>query len=335
MSEADTGGVAELHTLRYIDEFLVVERTFGGDSSNPTFGLANIHPIVPDIEANKSKILRATQIFKERKANIVLFPEFSLSGYFWDDEPACTEYMNSAALDQHYGWIETQLKPLLDENLREIVLNGLTRVPGGGFQNTTMVVAVDHDYKDPTNTYHKLFLPGIEKRHTVPGDENRLVIDSPFGRFGFTTCYDYLFSELLREYAFDDDVEAILQVACWRAAATRDYPNMNVRTDMYYGELWDMVMAASSAMHQVWTIACNMVGRHEISGAAFWGGSGIWAPSGLKLVQGSKVNEELLIVHDVDIKNQRKLETDDFNYAFDFNQVYRRIVGRKMHSDVE
>ena len=35
---------------------------------------------------------------------------------------------------------------------------------------------------------------------------------------------------------------------------------MNLRTDHYYGELWDYVMPASSATNQVWTIACNAVG---------------------------------------------------------------------------
>ncbi len=140
---------------------------------------------------------------------------------------------------------------------------------------------------------------------------------------GFTTCYDYLFGELLREYAVLDRVDAIVEVASWRAAATRDYPAMNVRTDLYYGELWNMVMAASSAMNQVWTIGCNAVGRHGVSNVAFWGGSGIWAPSGLPLVQASNINEELLIVHNLDIEETRAAELDDFDYAFDFNLVYR------------
>ena len=71
------------------------------------------------------------------------------------------------------------------------------------------------------------------------------------------------------------------------------------------------------------------MGRHSISGAHFWGGSGLWAPSGLKLLQGSNINEELLIIHNIDLKGQRKLEKDDLNYAFDFNSVYRPIEGKR------
>ena len=60
-------------------------------------GLANIHAAVPDVEANKDKILRAVSIFKERGVNIAVFPEFCLSGYFWDEREDCLAYMREAA----------------------------------------------------------------------------------------------------------------------------------------------------------------------------------------------------------------------------------------------
>jgi len=90
-----------------------------------------------------------------------------------------------------------------------------------------------------------------------------------------------------------------------------------------------MVLPAIAATNQVWIIACNAVGQHGISRAHFWGGSGLWAPSGLKLPQGSNINEELLIIHNIDLRGQRKWEKDDFNYAFDFGSVYRPIEGKR------
>jgi hypothetical protein len=47
----------------------------------------------------------------------------------------------------------------------------------------------------------------------------------------------------------------------------------------------------------------------------------------MKLVQASHFNEELLIVHNLDIKGQRQIEMEEFDYAFDFNAVYRPIEG--------
>jgi predicted amidohydrolase len=93
-------------------------------------------------------------------------------------------------------------------------------------------------------------------------------------------------------------------------------------------------MSASSATNQVWTIACNAVGRHPISGASFWGGSGIWAPSGLPLIQASHISEQLLIVHNLDIAGGRQLERDDFDYAFDFLDVYKQVEGKKALTEI-
>jgi predicted amidohydrolase len=309
--------------------FLITEREFSDDESKVSIGLANIRAEVPGIEANKDKILKAATIFKEREVNIAIFPEFSLSGYFWDEHDDCARYMREACIENHVDWVENELKPLLDDRFRAVTLNNLRRGEGDLFLNTTYVVGADHDYLAEEHTYDKVFLPGVEKDYTASGRDDRLTVESQFGRFGFTTCYDYLFSELLREYAVVDDVDAIVQIASWRAAANRDYPGMNIRTDHYYGDLWDFVMPASSATNQFWTIACNAVGRHGVSNVPFWGGSGVWAPSGMCLVQASRFNEELVIVHNIDIAGARAAELDDFNYAFDFKEIYRPLHGSR------
>jgi len=304
----------------------VVERRYGDDESLPTIGLANIHAVVPGIEANKAKVESCCRTFKEHGVNVAIFPEFCFSGYFWEDEEACWEYMEGAVTERHLGWIDDHLRPLLDDEFRAIVLNNIRSGPERKFVNTTF--AVSAEIADPLAddfSYDKVFLPGIEKIYTQSGRDDRLIVTGKQGeeRIGFTTCYDYLFNDLLREYAVVDDVDAIVEIASWRAAATRDYPGMNVRTDLYYGDLWDNVIAAASATNQVWTIACNAVGRHGLSGAAFWGGSGIWAPSGLKLIQASHFNEELIVVRNLDIGAARRQEKDDFDYGFDFAEVYR------------
>lgn len=312
--------------METVDEFLIAQRSYSDDESKLSVGLANIHAKVPDVEANKDKILRAASIFKERGVNIAVFPEFCLSGYFWDERADCLAYIREAIAENHADWIESDLQSLIGDDLEVIVLNNLTGTKEKDrFLNRTFAVGRDPDYLADENTYDKIFLPGIEKDYTESGRDDRLVLHTRHGRLGFTTCYDYLFSELLREYSLVEEVDAIVQIASWRAAGARDYPGMNLRTDRYYGELWDNVMAASSATNQVWTIACNAVGSHGVTGAPFWGGSGIWAPSGLCLIQASHVNEELVIVHNLDIEGTQESEKDDFDYAFDFKQIYRPV----------
>lgn len=310
------------------DEFLIAERHCSDDDSKLSVGLANIEVVVPDIEANKDKMLRVVDLFRQRRVNMAVFPEFCLSGYFWEEE-RCSRYVSEAAIENHIDWVNGPLRSMLDQNLKAIIFNNLRRDSGDKLLNSTYVLTAEHDCLTKGDIYDKTFLPGIEKKYTQTGRDDRLVVDTHFGRFGFTTCYDFMFAHLLLEYAKIDKVDAIIQVASWRAMSRRDYPRMNVKTDAYYGYLWDLMLAAASATNQVWTIACNAVGTHGVSGAKFWGGSGVWAPSGMPLVQGSHVREELLIVHNIDIQAERQAEQDDFNYALDFGSIYRPIEGTR------
>ena len=306
--------------------FPVIERAYSDDDSGLSIGIANLSAVVPDIEANKDKLLRAAQVFKEKGVNLAVFPEFCLSGYFWEDEKECRAYMREALIEHQTDWIESELQPLLDDDFTGIVLNGLTEEGADEkFLNRTFVLGTDGEYLNDEETYDKVFLPGIEKTYTETGADDRLVFDDGRGSFGFTTCYDCLFNEMLREYRLKDDVDAIIEVASWRAAASRDYPGLNIRTDHYYGDLWNSVLPAAAATNQTWIIACNAVGTHGVTGATFWGGSGIWAPSGLELIRASNVADELLVVHNLDIKGARENEHESFDYAIDFKEIYRPL----------
>ena len=45
----------------------------------------------------------------------------------------------------------------------------------------------------------------------------------------------------------------------------------------------------------------------------------------MNLIQASHFNEELLIVHNLDIQGARDDEHDEFNYAIDFKEIYRPL----------
>jgi predicted amidohydrolase len=311
-------------------KFIIKERKYSDDDRLPSIGLANIHAEVPNIEANKRRILEACRLFKSHGANVCIFPEFCFTGYFWEDQEACWPYMEQGTTDVLAPWINANLRPLLDNNFKAIIFNNIRKGPDRKFLNSTFVLSHQTgNWQDPAVVYDKIFLPGIEKTYTETGQDDRLTVDSVFGQLGFTTCYDILFTQLSQEYTQADKVDAIVEMASWRAMATREYPGMNVWSDEYYGDLWDMTMPAIASTNQVWVIAVNAVGIHGISKARFWGGSGLWAPSGLKLIQASKIQEELLIVHNIDIKGERQDEQDDFNYTFDFNLIYRPIQGQR------
>jgi len=66
------------------NQFKLRERDFASGENRLSIGIANIHAIVPGIEANKEKIVEVMKVFKEKKVNMAIFPEFCLSGYFWE-----------------------------------------------------------------------------------------------------------------------------------------------------------------------------------------------------------------------------------------------------------
>jgi len=341
-------------TTENIDEFSVIERTYG-EKDGLSIGLANIHAKVPDIEYNKDKIARAVDIFKQKGVNMVVFPEFCLAGYFWDNtpeepeegegleakeakgDPECWKYMDEGVVDKHWDWVKSDLESKLDDDFQFIIFNNIRKGPSGGkkYWNSTYVINKQFNYKDPKWMYDKTFLPGIEKTYTISGITDRLVLDTRWGRLGFSTCYDFCISQIYQEMAQIDNVDACVQIASWRGSSERNYPGMNVFTDNYYGDLWDMLMDGTAARNQMWIISTNAVGIHGISEARFWGGSGLWSPSGLKLLQGSHSKDELLVVHNVDIKGEVNFEKEDFDYSTDFGLIYKILQGKRAFTRIK
>jgi len=76
MSDYRPRTLNQIHPIGQVDEFFVVERIFSEDAGLPSVGLANIHAEVPNIEANKEKILRACQISKNVEPTWPSFQSF-------------------------------------------------------------------------------------------------------------------------------------------------------------------------------------------------------------------------------------------------------------------
>jgi len=210
----------------------------------------------------------------------------------------------------------------------EYVFYGNARLKDGDYFNSTFILNPEIDYRKEEYIYDKVFLPPTESPYFRQGADKRLSIDTKWGRFGFMICYDICFVELARQYAFIDRVDAIITIAAWHSEAIREYSLMNVRTNHYYGFIWDLMNSSKAAYNQIWCLGANWVGVHHKSGEYFWGGSGLWTPSGMRLLQASNINEELLIIRNVDIKGQKDKEQDRFNYQIDFENLYRYMKGQ-------
>lgn len=305
----------------------IVERHFSDDEKCPSILIANIQG-APDVEENKKKMEEIIEIAHKKRVNIVIFPELALTGYVWESENPgeVKDLLLEGENNNLEGWLQNIRESLTEgEGKLEYVFFGNSRLKDGHLFNSTFILSPGIDYWEEKYIYDKVFLPPVEQQYFCQGSDKRLSIDTKWGRFGFLICYDLCFIELARKYAFIDGVDAIMTTAAWHSQAVREYSKMNVRTDHYYGYIWDLMNASKAAYHQIWSLGANWVGMHQVNQEYFWGGSGIWAPSGMPLLQASNINEEFLLIRNVNIKKQRAKEVDTFNYRIDFESFYRRM----------
>ena len=112
-------------------------------------------------------------------------------------------------------------------------------------------------------------------------------------------------------------------------------PILNIRTGQYYGYQWNLMAAARAATNQIWMIACNSVGEQHKGKYDFWGGSGLWAPSGIPLFQASNKEEQLCLLHQINIQHEVEAEHDAFDFYDSFRKVYRCVPKMRAFTRME
>jgi predicted amidohydrolase len=144
--------------------FNIRETVFSPKEGSISIGLANIHATVPDVTYNKKKIRSAAEIFKEKNVNLAVFPEFCITGYFWEDYKECSRYMESFTADKERKWVMDNLYPLLGDELYIIVINNIRKNPGKNqkYLNSTFVLNKFVDFTREDYIYDKIMLPGID-----------------------------------------------------------------------------------------------------------------------------------------------------------------------------
>lgn len=310
-----------------VDGFTVVDRSYSNNESLPSFMLANITPITTDINYNLDRIKVIARLAASMGVNVLVLPELPISGYVWgDSDPEVFDHLRRCEINVPavYNTIEYIRNLMSQSSLEYLVLNNIREDEDDNLFDTTFFISEDNDYTECY--YDKIFLTPIEKLYFKTGDDQRLVVDTEYGRLGITICYDLCFTALAEKYAYEDDVDAIINSAAWRRDSVREYPELNYRIDNYYEYIWDLKHSALASHNQVWSIGCTCVGTFDRTKNAFVGGSGFWSPSGIPIFQGSKVYEELLILRNVDItKHLRNQATEDFDYSLDYDQVWRQV----------
>ena len=132
---------------------------------NCNIALAQINPIVGNFEYNKAKIIDYCHQAIENKADIVIFPEFSLIGYFPKDL-----IFHHNFLKKNEECLDNIAKQFVDHDIL-IIIGSVYKNENNSISNTAFFI----HQGEIKHLYHKKHLPNYgvfdEKRYFVAGDQ--------------------------------------------------------------------------------------------------------------------------------------------------------------------
>ncbi|MCG3136000.1 MAG: (R)-stereoselective amidase [Planctomycetes bacterium] len=243
-----------------------------------TAALAQVAPRLADVPANLELHARTVRDAAARGAELVVFPELSLTGYVLEEAtPEVALRTDSPEWDA--------LRAMSRD--AALVVGFVEEASGGRFFNSAAFL----DGGEVAHVHRKVFLPthGVfdEMRHFAPGERIR-AFDTRFGRCGILVCRD--FWHLGPAYvlaAQDVDVILVASASPGRGAAGDDGRFQSTASVSLLGDVY----ARSFGCH---VLHANRCGVEE--GVTFTGASEAFGPSGERLGKGRDLDEDLVLV---------------------------------------
>jgi predicted amidohydrolase len=235
--------------------------------------------------------LDAIQRAKDERADLLVFPELSLTGYFLRDmvpdvaisssAPELTQLAEAAGdMAAVVGFVE--------ETSQHHFYNAAAFLEGGRLKHL----------------HRKVFLPtyGLfeEQRHFAAGDRMRAFDTDRFGRVGLVVCEDFWH---LSSMAIMQAEEVDLLI-CIANSPARGVDRPQLRTEETYRLLSKTFAQLLGAV----VVVVNRVGYED--GLCFWGGSMAMGPDGEEIASAPVFDESLLVAgFDLGELRRRRIST--------------------------
>jgi len=220
---------------------------------------------------------------KREGAQLVIFPELSLTGY--------------VVRDQIYELAERIPGPstrFVEELAKESKLHIIFGMPEASekaratLYNSAILVGP----KGVIGKYHKMYLPTHsvfeEKRYFRPGYQVA-VFDTKLGKIGLVICYDIYFPEVTRLTR----LKGAQLIVCISASP-------GIRRSFF-----ETLTTARAIENTAFLAYVNMAGIED--GLQFWGGSRMIGPGG-RIIAQAKYDEEDFVVAEVDYADAKSVE---------------------------
>jgi len=246
--------------------------------------LAQIDCKAGDKKYNIEKMVKHIKKAKKKDANLIIFPELSLTGYIIRDlaydlaeliKGSSVRLLEEVAKKEEvyivFGMVERS------EKAQAVLYNTAVLLGPEGF----------------VGKYHKMYLPTHsvfeEKRYFRPGYQAP-VFDTDIGKVGLMVCYDIFFPELARMLRLNGSQ---LTICISASPAVRS-------------KFFEVLTVARAMENTTYVAFVNLVGIED--GLQFWGGSRLIAPNG-SIISQAKYDEEDQVIGTLDYADLKRTET--------------------------
>jgi predicted amidohydrolase len=246
--------------------------------------LAQISSKRENKEENIKKFEALTLRAKEKGADLVIFPELSLTGY--------------VVRDQVYELAETIPGPSsqkIEEIAKKTGVHIIFGMPEISEKTKTTIfnTAVLIGPHGLIGKYRKMYLPTHsvfeEKRYFRPG-YHAVAFDTPLGKIGLCICYDIFFPEVTRLIR----LQGAQLIVCISASP-------GIRRSYF-----EILTAARALENTAFLAYVNLAGVEDA--LQFWGGSRLISPTGEVLAK-AKYDEDDFVICDVNFNDLKAAET--------------------------
>ncbi len=249
-----------------------------------TIALAQINTTLGNVERNLEKHLALAKEARKSDADLLIFPELSLTGYVLQDL--------ASAVAHRPRQDDPVFRPLLEASQDiDLVVGFVDEDPRSRFY----IAAAYLSRGEVLHVHHKVYLPtyGLfdEGRFFAWGDRIR-AFNTRFGRMGILICEDFWHASppyLL----WLDGADTLLFTS---ASPGR---GLGAGEQLASAHWVEHINRAYASLYTVFVAHANRVGYED--GLNFWGGSTVFDPNGDLLARGP-YHEEALTLAEVDLR---------------------------------
>jgi predicted amidohydrolase len=241
-----------------------------------TVALAQIKPKLGCLDDNMALIEAAIEKGISEGAQLIVFPELALTGYFLKDlVPDVAISLNAP-----------QIARLKEHSRRISIAIGLVEVSADyRFFNTALYL----EEGEILHLHRKVYLPtyGLfdEQRYLARGEHFR-AFDTRFGRMGMLICEDMW--HLSAPYILAmDGATTLICLSSGPGRGVSDAEGLGSAT------AWQKLTSTTAMFLNCRVLYCNRVGYED--GINFWGGSEVIAPSGEVTKRGKLLEEDFVL----------------------------------------